>query len=455
MAGLPPEVRDPLHGAIPVSREELAVLDHRLFQRLRSIRQLGFSDLSFPGATHNRYLHSIGAMHLAGRAFDSIFADPDAPPLSDARRAQLRRLVRMAALLHDVGHAPFSHTTEFAMPAVGELAVPAYAADRRRWNPARQATHEDYTIKIVTDSSLTASVEASCEAPAAAVAGLIDPHLAVDPAEYDAGGVDCRPLLQQLISSELDVDRMDYLARDSLFAGVHYGVFDTGWLMNHLSAHVVGDQAFLALQDRAIYAFDDFLIARYHMFLMVYFHYRSVAYEEMLKRYFQAGADGWRIPSDVEDYARCDDHDFVGTLRASSNPWARRIVERREYKMLLERHGAPDEIDLSRMLVRLADGGVPTIAAGSTGVLSKYFHRRLQSDAAAQATLPLGVPDDSPSAPIYVLERPFRGAAGVRARTLEESTALFDRYAGQLLLSRIYVPAEDVERAGRLVADVA
>jgi HD superfamily phosphohydrolase len=228
MAGLPPEVRDPLHGAIAVSRRELAVLDHPLMQRLRGIRQLGFSDLSFPGATHNRYIHSVGAMHLAGRAFDSVFDDPALPPVRDADRDRLRRLIRCAALLHDVGHAPFSHTTEFAMPALGTLEVPVYAADRRRWNPSRRATHEDYTIKIVTDSSLTQAVEASIDAPAVAVAGLIDPHIAVDPDHYRAGGVDFRPLLQQLISSELDVDRMDYLARDSLYAGVHYGVFDTG-----------------------------------------------------------------------------------------------------------------------------------------------------------------------------------------------------------------------------------
>ena len=451
------EVRDPIHGAISVSHDELRVLDHPLFQRLRHIRQLGFSDLSFPGATHTRYLHSVGAMHLAGCAFDSVFEDPALPPLPAARRAALRQLVRAAALVHDIGHAPFSHATEFAMPDLRDLQVAAYSSRPDLYPPARQATHEDYTIKIVTDSSLTPFIEGGLGVPAGAVAGLVDPHLPSDPSWFEAAGIDFRPLLQQLISSELDVDRMDYLVRDSHYAGVHYGVFDHSWLMNSLAAHVVEGRACLALSGRAIYAFDDFLIARYHMFLNVYFHYRSVSYEEMLKRYFRDGGDGWRIPADVEAYTGFDDHELTQHLRRSDNEWARRIVERREYKMLLERHGTPDAVDVSRMLVRLAEGNIPTITAASRGVLSKYFHQRsLQPE--AQGRLPLGAEATATprsASAIYVLERPYRGAPDRRARELEQSTALFERYAQHLMLSRVYVPEEFVAAAGRLIDGIA
>jgi uncharacterized protein len=451
------EVRDPIHGGIAVSKDELRILDHRLFQRLRHIRQLGFSDLSFPGATHTRYLHSVGAMHLAGKAFDSVFMDSTLPDISPARISELRQLVRAAALVHDIGHAPFSHATEFAMPDLRDLEVGAYADRPDLYPPARQATHEDYTIKIVTDSSLTPLIEQGLGVPALAVAGLVDPDLPSDPDWYEACGIDFRPLLQQLISSELDVDRMDYLQRDSHYAGVHYGVFDHSWLMNSLAAHLVEGRACLALSDRAIYAFDDFLIARYHMFLNVYFHYRSVSYEEMLKRYFRSGGDGWRIPADVEAYAEFDDHELTQHLRASDNEWARRIVDRREYKLLLERHGNPDAVDLSRVLVRLAEGGVPTITAASRGVLSKYFRER---DAAvdAQGKLPLGphqTASPRPASAIYVLERPYRGAPTRRARALEQSTALFERYAQHLMMSRVYVPEEFVAEAGALVDGIA
>ena len=446
------EVRDPLHGGISVSRDELTVLDTPLFQRLRHIKQLGFSELSFPGATHVRYLHSVGAMHLAGRAFDQLFERADTPPVVPARRAELRRLMRFAALLHDVGHAPFSHAAEFAMPPVGDLDVPAYAG---REPGGERATHEDYTVKIITDSSLTPILARHLPAPPTAVAALVDPSLPVEDAWFEAGGVDWRPLLQQLISSELDVDRMDYLARDSHYAGVHYGVFDVNWLSSHLACHVVDGRANLALEERAIYAFDDFLIARYHMFLMVYYHYRSVAYEEMLKQYFGEGGDGYVIPADIEEYARVDDYHLVSHLRRSDNDWARRIVQRDEYKLLLERHGNPDEVDISTALRRLAEAGVPHFSVRSSGVLSKYFRRR-QGDDDQQVALPLGESSQPPpqATPIWVLERPYRGATTLRAHPLENSTDLFTRYADQVRMERVYVPAADVPRAGEAVDGV-
>src|SRR3954447_15794804 len=104
------EIKDPIHGSIEVSAAEVAVLDSREFQRLRMIKQLGFAEYSFPGATHNRYIHSVGVMHLAGRAFDSIFRDYKFSSASS--RARLRQVTRLGALLHDIGHGPLSHTTE-------------------------------------------------------------------------------------------------------------------------------------------------------------------------------------------------------------------------------------------------------------------------------------------------------------------------------------------------------
>jgi HD superfamily phosphohydrolase len=449
------EVRDPLHGAIGVEPHELRILDHPLFQRLRHIGQLGFSDLSFPGATHTRYLHSTGAMHLAGRAFDQIMEDRLTPPLPEARRKELRRLVRTAALLHDLGHAPFSHATEFAMPSIGALSVPAYAEQPAVYRPEQQATHEDYTIKILTDSSLTPAIERDGGPSALAVAGLVDPQLRVDPACYEAGGLDWRPILQQLISSELDVDRMDYLRRDSHYAGVEYGVFDLTWLLGNLAAHVVDGRVFLALQARALYTFDDFLIARYHMFLMVYYHYRSVAYEEMLKRYFQDGGDGYQLPSSIEEYVGADDHQLVSHLRKSNNPWARRIIERREYKLLVERHGSPEDIDLSTVSARLASAGIPTISTTSRGVLSKYFTKRQALE--GQETLPLAKLGHAgaKTPPIWVLHQRYQGAEDRRATELEHSTDLFERYSSQRRIGRIYVPPDRREEAGRVIQDLA
>jgi HD superfamily phosphohydrolase len=334
------------------------------------------------------------------------------------------------------------------------LDVPAYRGQPDVYPEDQQATHEDYTIKILTDSSLTEAIEAEGGPSGLAVAGLVDSQLSVDPACYEAGGLDWRPVLQQLISSELDVDRMDYLRRDSHYAGVEYGVFDLTWLLGNLCAHVDSDRVYLALKARALYTFDDFLIARYHMFLMVYYHYRSVAYEEMLKRYFKNGGDGYQLPSDVEEYARADDHHLVHHLRQSDDPWARRIVERREYKLLVERHGSPENIDLSSVAARLESAGIPTISTTSRGVLSKYFTKRQALE--GQESLPLNTPSpaEAKTPPIWVLHQRYIGASDRRATELEHATDLFERYSSQRRIGRIYVPPDRRAEAGRAIEDL-
>ena len=127
---------------------------------------------------------------------------------------------------------------------------------------------------------------------------------------FEDHGFDVRPLLSQLISSDLDVDRLDYLVRDSYYTGARYGQIDTHWLVSSLSRHVDEQgRVCLALDERALYAFDDYLVARFHMFLMVYFHQKSVAYEEMLRRHVEDGVaeSGFRLPADFDAYLDTDD----------------------------------------------------------------------------------------------------------------------------------------------------
>ncbi|HOI09837.1 MAG TPA: HD domain-containing protein, partial [Myxococcota bacterium] len=116
------EIRDPIHGPIEVSPAEKRVIDHPLVQRLRRVRQLGFSECTFPGATHTRFLHSLGAMHLAGLAFDAVATDLGDLPRDTVARA--RAALRLAALLHDLGHPPLSHTGEAILPLRRDLGVP-------------------------------------------------------------------------------------------------------------------------------------------------------------------------------------------------------------------------------------------------------------------------------------------------------------------------------------------
>lgn len=409
-------IRDPIHGTLPVSVREIRVIDHAIFQRLRNIKQLGFADLSFPGATHTRYSHSLGAMHVATRIYDRLFAHLELPARVHER---FRQAVRLAMLFHDIGHAPLSHTTEMLMPPVGELGLGVFAGT----DVSRRATHEDYTLKIVLDSSLSHAVTRLFDDEgilptdiAELIAGSLSTHAS---GRFRHGGIDYAPVLRQIVSSECDADRMDYLQRDSFFSGVNYGKFDADWLIDNVTPVIKDGSCFLAIKSRAIFSFEDFLLSRYHMFATVYLHHTPVIFEKMLSRYFQEAQGEFMLPADVEKYALLDDMDLWLALRKSKNPWAKRIIERRAYMMLDERNvGAPKDSSNAEMhqelAARLAEKGVDHIVTRSRSILSKYF-------GAAHQT------------PIFVV------TGSDEIIPLEEFTPLYARYETPALLSRVFV----------------
>ena len=139
-------IRDPIHGTLPVSPDEAAVVDTTWYQRLRHVRQLGFGELAFPGATHTRHAHSLGAMHVVGRLFDALAARSDLP---EPVRQRFRKAVRLAVLCHDLGHMPLSHASEQIAPLRASLRLPSWTgAD------GGQAKHEDFTVKLLLDTDL-------------------------------------------------------------------------------------------------------------------------------------------------------------------------------------------------------------------------------------------------------------------------------------------------------------
>lgn len=437
------EIRDVVHGAINIEDTELAVVDSQHFQRLRQIKQLGFAEYSFPSAIHNRFVHSLGTMETASRAFDAIFrAQSRRVPfsLTFATYGRFRAAVRFASLLHDVGHGPLSHTTEFAMPEVRLLNIP-FPKKGKTLN--RKATHEDYTLKIILDSGLTPLLEKAGGIHGFKpihVAALIDQTVDLDDDFFlesvEGSKVNFLPILRQLISSELDADRMDYLRRDSLYAGVSYGQFDFDWLVANLAAHIQDGKCYLGMQHKALYAFEDFLISRFHMFLMVYFHYKSVVFDAMLGKYFAEPDCDYVLPSEIEDYCLCDDAQLLTHLTKSNNSWARRIVEKRPYRMLLELHsGIPSgkvaqqeqETLLLETQTLLEEKNVDYLTATSFGELSKYFRK--------------------PGDPLFVLYDNHYSAP--RFIPLEQCTDLFNRYSEKRSITRLYVPPESYKLALR------
>lgn len=434
------EIRDPVHGSLELLDEEATILDSVAFQRLRQIKQLGFSEFSFPGATHNRYLHSIGAAHIAGLIFDNVFKKYKFS--SEKVRSRFRQTLRLAVLLHDIGHGPLSHASEEVMPQLPELKVGVYKNFRKdiqltseNISIDRQANHEDYTIKFITDSSLTQVLRSEFpDISPLHIASLIDKRLDCGDDFFVDNGIDFRSILSQIVSSELDADRLDYLERDAYFCGTNYGRIELEWILVNFTYCQVENEMFLALNRRALYAFDDFLLARHHMNLMVYFHHKAIMYEEMLMRYLTSADCTFKLPSDIEEYINYTDYGLYQHLSKSKNEWARRISERRIYRVLFELHTTAEERGerSGKMKTVLEGEGIPVILASSSIRLSKYH----------------GGNSIEKNFPIFVVDLYDRQS---KPYPIEQTTEIFHKYDEIRRIERLYVPPESHAKAEKIL----
>lgn len=422
-------IRDPIHGSIRLTPDELAVVDHRVFQRLRGIKQLGFADQAFPGATHTRYAHSIGAMEVASRMFDAIFPLDEAA-LPAAERVRLRQCIRLAVLLHDIGHPPASHASESAMPRRAALRLPCYTGAEAD----EQASHEDYTLKLLLDSSLTDVLRERFGRDGIApldLAHLVCERFPEQAPRFVVGGVDYYPVLHQIVSGEMDADRMDYLQRDSFYAGVSYGKFDMSWLLENLAHHVVDGQAMMALSQRAVFAFEDFLLSRYHMFVSVYYHHIAVGFDSMLLRFYAESPDDFRLPVDADAYAAVDDVTLWSALRRSESRWARWISRREAFRRVIEVGWTPTASPIGEIEAALIEAGIEHFVSRDQGTLSKYY--------GAERRGPV----------IYVID-PGTGQTG----PIDDYTRIYERYAQPTRLERVYVRPDQTGAARKLVSRV-
>lgn len=372
------EIRDPVHGSIHILDEEIPIIRDNFFQRLRNIKQLGFSEYVFPGATHTRFLHSIGVMNIGAKAFDKLFKDQFSP----GDYSRLRETFKLACLLHDVGHAPLSHSTETVMPSLSNLKIPKNFLSEKDLLNNRQATHEDYTIKAIADSDFSESFAA-----AEKKFGISRKHIAEliqgstsDPSYFTVKNKNYFPILHQLVSSEMDCDRMDYLLRDSYFCGVSYGSYDLDWLIDNLEACDIDNQIYLGISERAVVTFDDFLLSRYHMFVMVYFHYRSVCLEQLLYKYFATSPGEYSIPAEINEYVKHDDHFLMNVMRDSKNKYAQEIVKNEIPPKIFESFNNIQLIKLGRIQEYLKSENIEYIRCSSSSRLSKYYTSDTQHD---------------------------------------------------------------------------
>ena len=266
----PKVLRDPVHNLIAIPGEDrkliLGLLDRPEFQRLRRIRQLGVSLLIYPGAEHSRWAHSLGVQHVARRMLNTLrkrYRGRSEFKVALDELQQHRREILVAALLHDVGHGPFSHVFEKALPKVKD-APEGYPKDHEEWS---ERIIKECFEEYLTKNGVKVDV----------VAGLINKKNRKN------------LLAKDFISSQLDADRMDYLLRDSHATGAKYGEFDLEWLLHTLrigKVAVRGEQEGrwrLCLDgEKATHAVEEYIQAREFMYVQVYIHKTSRAYEAML-----------------------------------------------------------------------------------------------------------------------------------------------------------------------------
>ena len=289
-------INDPIYGFISIPDEFIFdIIEHPYLQRLRRISQLGLSHLVYPGAVHTRFQHVIGAMHLMGKAISVLKKKGHC--ISD----QEKRAVLLAILLHDIGHGPFSHALEFDI--------------------VKSVTHENisaYFIKRLEKS--------------------FGPDLKLALTIFEDNYH--KPFLYQLVSSQLDMDRLDYLNRDSFFSGVSEGIIGSDRLIEMLEVH----DGQLVLEEKGIYSVEKFIVARRLMYWQVYLHKTVVAAEYMLiyalrrakalarndTAIFASPALSFFLEKDVlkvdfeenaavlENFAALDDYDILQSLKVWS-----------------------------------------------------------------------------------------------------------------------------------------
>ena len=272
-------IRDSVYGDIRLSEFEVEVMDMPQFQRIRRIKQLGLINLIYPGANHSRFEHCIGTMNLASKLATELDLSEDEI-----------ELVRMSGLLHDVGHGPFSHVSE------GVLSFP----------------HEELTKHVIEKTSMHDLLDEKFDTK--------------EIAEIINGNGNLGPI----ISGELDVDRMDYLLRDSHNTGVAYGVIDYERIISNLKL----DDG-LVLDIKGVQAAEGALVSRYFMYPSVYQHHTTRIVNSMFRRALKREIDSGKI--NEHDMYKYDDSDIISLFRQSDDEIVRDMINRLDNRIIPKR----------------------------------------------------------------------------------------------------------------------
>ncbi len=407
------EIKDPVHGYVYITETEKEVIDSFPVQRQRRLRQLAGAEYVYPGANHTRFEHSVGVMHLAGR----VVENPDISQFIDADESEM---VRIASLLHDVGHGPFSHVFEYLLEK--EL----------------DKTHEDITRWIIVNSELKDLLGKMGYVPEEigklAVGTLHKPK---------------KTFLDQIISSAVDVDKLDFIVRDTHHTGAEYGYIDVYRLIHALG--VLGGN--LAVELGALSALESLIIARIESFKSIYYHRVGRAAQIMLamameKANEELGLTGFKTP---EEYMAMDDYTVWSMLRncEKSKEIIKNLERRNLVKCAYERTFYEKDTVVSNIFGR------------------EKHRRQLQADIAEQARIGMEqVIIDVPTVPsvpyhhsvlMESMEIPVfsRAQDGKKVpQRLSEISRIFETLKGFINILRVYTDEENREKVSEAASKV-
>lgn len=290
-----------------------------MMQRLDRIKQLGNTHLVYPSACHTRLEHSIGVLHIANRMAEKLEVnDRD------------REIIRYAALLHDIGHGPLSHNFE----RIFQIA-----------NNNKEITHEDITLKIIREDP---EIKEILGKKSKKVLSLFDKdNLTVN---------------SEIISSNVDADKLDYLRRDSHHAGVAYGLFDLERILHTIRKKVDDKKSYIAVHEKGLYALEDYRLARYLMYTQVYYHHVRTITDGMFRRALEiAFRDGIiekkflniKNPKFLANYNSLDDNKIFSKILSSRKNNARILIDGLEKRHLLKRGYEIEVAEVEKPLLRV------------------------------------------------------------------------------------------------------
>jgi len=345
-------INDPIHGFMRFDDEEIKVINSLPMQRLRNIHQVSMCCLVYPAATHKRFEHSLGACHLAGVVFDTLLREDrwelTLSAFKSARGSQAntllgalkgdapkyRRWLRFGALLHDLGHAPFSHITEGLMP--------------------EGCDHESFTVKAIKRLVL-ANDGVFKEEDLLPIAWIsVGEKTAKNVLKQSSTRVadpELLNLLSRVVTSDAcGVDRIDYLLRDGLHTGVRYGQIDYGRLLEMVAILPPVEKSSpgklaLGILSGGIHAVEELLLARYFMFQEVYAHPTIRLFNIHLLKFLESQLKGGLLPTDIEEFLKWDDNRVLNLIREAGDTsvHATALNERKHFRRVLTSHSDTKE----------------------------------------------------------------------------------------------------------------